>query len=255
MDEQWMIQQADEELPFDYLKANCFVPWTHPHDLKRAAQLFSGLSKHVTLCSNDDGTLMLFVAEDEFSVILRTKVLIHWRYEKAKVCYRIPFVALESFADAFQDAQSIRIGVVDDYLVFSGKELDAVQEQDVVAWCKYKESSRLSSYGHINRLASGYVDGLELLKKLIGKDERVTVSSDNFSLQINDRFFSSFELAPGVQQTERFSITLRRFTLGRVLLRVLRFIAPERKIYFAIAGDVFAIVAPDVKGFIHSIGG
>jgi len=250
-----MIQQADEELPFDYLKANCFVPWTHPHDLKRAAQLFSGLSKHVTLCSNDDGTLMLFVAEDEFSVILRTKVLIHWRYEKAKVCYRIPFVALESFADAFQDAQSIRIGVVDDYLVFSGKELDAVQEQDVVAWCKYKESSRLSSYGHINRRASGYVDGLELLKKLIGKDERVTVSSDNFSLQINDRFFSSFELAPGVQQTERFSITLRRFTLGRVLLRVLRFIAPERKIYFAIAGDVFAIVAPDVKGFIHSIGG
>ena len=250
-----MIQQADEELPFDYLKANCFVPWTHPHDLKRAAQLFSGLSKHVTLCSNDDGTLMLFVAEDEFSVILRTKVLIHWRYEKAKVCYRIPFVALESFADAFQDAQSIRIGVVDDYLVFSGKELDAVQEQEVVAWCKYKESSRLSSYGHINRRASGYVDGLELLKKLIGKDERVTVSSDNFSLQINDRFFSSFELAPGVQQTERFSITLRRFTLGRVLLRVLRFIAPERKIYFAIAGDVFAIVAPDVKGFIHSIGG
>jgi hypothetical protein len=255
MNEQWMIQQADEELPFDYLKADCFVPLMHSPDLKRVAQLFSGLSKHVTLCDSDDGTLMFFVAEDEFSVVLRTKVLIHWRYEKAKVCYRIPFVALESFADAFQDAQSIRIGVVDDYLVFSGKELDAGQEQDVVAWCKYKESSRLSSYGHINCRASGYVDGLELLKKLIGKDERVTVSSDNFSLQLNDRFFSSFELAPGVQQTERFSIILRRFTLGRVLLRVLRFIAPERKIYVAIAGDVFAIVAPNVKGFIHSIGG
>jgi len=255
MDEQWMIQQADEELPFDYLKTDCFVPWTHPHDLKRAAQLFSGLSKHVTLCDSDDGTLMFFVAEDEFSVVLRTKVLIHWRYEKAKVCYRIPFVALESFADAFQNAQSIRIGVVDDYLVFDGKELDAEQAQDVVAWCKYKESSRLSSYGHINRRASGYVDGLELLKKLIGKDERVTVSSDNFSLQLNDRFFSSFELAPGVQQTERFSMILRRFTLGRVLLRVLRFIAPERKIYVAIASDVFTIVAPDVKCFIHSIGG
>ena len=250
-----MIQQADEELPFDYLKVDCFVPLMHSPDLKRAAQLFSGLSKYVALCDSDDGTLMFFVAEDEFSVVLRTKVLIHWRYEKAKVCYRIPFVALESFADAFQNAQSIRIGVVDDYLVFDGKELDAEQAQDVVAWCKYKESGRLSSYGHINRRASGYVDGLELLKKLIGKDERVTVSSDNFSLQLNDRFFSSFELAPGVQQTERFSIILRRFTLGRVLLRVLRFIAPERKIYVAIAGDVFAIVAPDVKGFIHSIGG
>ena len=250
-----MIQQADEKLPFDYLKADCFVPLMHSPDLKRAAQLFSGLSKHVTLCDSDDGTLMFFVAEDEFSVVLRTKVLIHWRYEKAKVCYRIPFVALESFADAFQNAQSIRIGVVDDYLVFDGKELDAEQAQDVVAWCKYKESSRLSSYGHINRRASGYVDGLELLKKLIGKDERVTVSSDNFSLQLNDRFFSSFELAPGVQQTERFSIILRRFTLGRILLRVLRFIAPERNIYVAIAGDIFAIVAPNVKGFIHSIGG
>ena len=250
-----MIQQADEELLFDYLKSNCFVPLIHSPDLKRAAQLFSGLSKHVTLCDSDDGTLMFFVAEDEFSVVLRTKVLIHWRYEKAKVCYRIPFVALESFADAFQDAQGIRIGVVDDYLVFSGKELDAGQEQDVVAWCKYKESGRLSSYGHINRRASGYVDGLELLKKLIGKDEYVTVSSDNLSLQINDRLFSSFELAPGVQKTERFSITLRRFTLGRVLLRVLRFIAPERNIYVAIAGDIFAIVAPDVKCFIHSIGG
>jgi len=253
-----MIQQEDEELPFDYLKADCFVPLMHSPDLKRAAQLFSGLSKHVTLCSNDDGTLMFFVAEDEFAVMLRTKVLTHWRYqecEKNKDCYRIPFVALESFADAFQDVQSIRIGVVDDYLVFSGKELDAGQEQDVVAWCKYKESGRLSSYGHINRRASGYVDGLELLKKLIGKDEYVTVSSDNLSLQINDRLFSSFELAPGVQKTERFSITLRRFTLGRVLLRVLRFIAPERNIYVAIAGDIFAIVAPDVKCFIHSIGG
>jgi len=250
-----MIQQADEELPFDCLKDDCFVPWMHPHDLKRATQLFSGLSKHVALCSNDDGTLMFFVAEDEFAVILRTKVLIHWRYEKAKACYSIPFVALESFADAFQDAQSIRIGVVDDYLVFSGKELDAGQEQDVVAWCKYKESGRLSSYGHINRRASGYVDGLELLKKLIGKDEYVTVSSDNLSLQINDRLFSSFELAPGVQKTERFSITLRRFTLGKVLLCVLRFIAPEHKIYVSIAGDVFAIVAPDVKCFIHSTGG
>jgi len=253
MDEQWMIQQADEELPFDYLKTDCFVPWTHPHDLKRAAQLFSGLSKHVTLCDSDDGTLMFFVAEDEFSVVLRTKVLIHWRYEKAKVCYRIPFVALESFADAFQDAQSIRIGVVDDYLVFSGKELDAGQEQDVVAWCKYKESGRLSSYGHINRRASGYVDGLELLKKLSGKEERVTVSSDNFSLWLNDSLLF-FEPAPGVQQTERFSITLRRFALGRILLRVLRFIAPERNINVAIAGDVFAIVAPDVKCFIYSIG-
>ena len=251
-----MIQQADEELPFDCLKDDCFVPWTHPHDLKRAAQLFSGLSKHVTLCSNDDGTLMFFVAEDEFAVMLRTKVLTHWRYqecEKNKACYRIPFVALESFADAFQDAQSIRIGVVDDYLVFSGKELDAVQEQDVVAWCKYKESGRLSSYGHINRRASGYVDGLELLKKLIGKEERVTVSSDNFSLWLNDSLLF-FEPAPGVQQTERFSITLRRFALGRILLRVLRFIAPERNINVAIAGDVFAIVAPDVKCFIHSIG-
>jgi len=249
-----MIQQANEERPFDYLKTDCFVPWMHPHDLKRAAQLFSGLSKHVTLCSNDDGTLMFFVAEDEFSVILRTKVLIHWRYEKAKVCYRIPFIALESFADAFQDAQSIRIGVVDDYLVFSGKELDAGQEQDVVAWCKYKESGRLSSYGHINRRASGYVDGLELLKKLIGKEERVTVSSDNFSLWLNDSLLF-FEPAPGVQQTERFSIILRRFTLGRILLRVLRFIAPERNINVAIASDVFTIVAPDVKCFIHSIGG
>jgi len=252
-----MIQQADEELPFDYLKADCFVPLMHSPDLKRAAQLFSGLSKHVTLCDSDDGTLMFFVAEDEFSVILRTKVLTHWRYqecEKNKACYRIPFVALESFADAFQDAQSIRIGVVDDYLVFSGKELDAGQEQDIVAWCKYKESGRLSSYGHINRLASGYVDGLELLKKLVGKEERVTVSSDNFSLWLNDSLLF-FEPAPGVQQTERFSIILLRFTLGRVLLRVLRFIAPERKIYVAIAGDVFAIVAPDVKGFIHSIGG
>ena len=250
-----MIQQADEELPFDYLKTDCFVPWTHPHDLKRAAQLFSGLSKHVTLCSNDDGTLMFFVAEDEFAVMLRTKVLTHWRYqecEKNKACYRIPFVALESFADAFQDAQSIRIGVVDDYLVFSGKELDAEQEQEVIAWCKYRESSRVN--GYINRKASGYVDGLELLKKLIGKEERVTVSSDNFSLWLNDSLLF-FEPAPGVQKTERFSITLRRFTLGRVLLRVLRFIAPERKIYVAIAGDVFAIVAPDVKGFIHSIGG
>ena len=247
-----MIQQADEELPFDYLKANCFVPWTHPHDLKRAAQLFSGLSKHVTLCCNDDGTLMFFVAEDEFAVALRTKVLIHWRYEKAKVCYRIPFVALESFADAFQDAQSIRIGVVDDYLVFSGKELDAGQEQDVVAWCKYRKSGRVNGYS--NRKASGYVDGLELLKKLIGKEERVTVSSDNFSLWLNDSLLF-FEPAPGVQQTERFSIILRRFTLGRVLLRVLRFIAPERNIYVAIASDIFAIVAPDVKCFIHSTGG
>jgi hypothetical protein len=252
MDEQWMIQQADEELPFDYLKADCFVPLMHSPDLKRAAQLFSGLSKHVTLCDSDDNTLMFFVAEDEFSVVLRTKVLIHWRYEKAKVCYRIPFVALESFADAFQNAQSIRIGVVDDYLVFDGKELDAEQAQDVVAWCKYRESSRVNGYS--NRKASGYVDGLELLKKLIGKDERVNVSSDNFSLWLNDSLLF-FEPAPGVQQTERFSIILRRFTLGRVLLRVLRFIAPERKIYVAIAGDVFAIVAPDVKGFIHSIGG
>jgi len=247
-----MIQQADEELPFDYLKADCFVPWTHPRDLKKAAQLFSGLSKHVTLCGSDDGTLMFFVVEDEFSVVLRTKVLIHWRYEKAEVCYRIPFVALESFADAFQDAQSIRIGVVDDYLVFSGKELDAEQEQEVIAWCKYRESSRVN--GYINRKASGYVDGLELLKKLIGNNERVIVSSDNFSLWLNDSLLF-FEPAPGVQQTERFAITLRRFTLGRILLRVLRFIAPERKIYVAIAGDVFAIVAPDVKCFIHSIGG
>ena len=250
-----MIQQADEELPFDYLKTDCFVPWTHPHDLKRAAQLFSGLSKHVALCSNDDGTLMFFVAEDEFAVMLRTKVLTHWRYqecEKNKACYRIPFVALESFADAFQDAQSIRIGVVDDYLVFSGKELDAEQEQEVIAWCKYRESSRVN--GYINRKASGYVDGLELLKKLIGNNERVTVSSDNFSLWLNDSPLF-FEPAPGVQQTERFSIILRRFTLGRILLRVLRFIAPERNINIAIAGDVFTIVAPDVKGFIHSIGG
>jgi len=247
-----MIQQADEELPFDYLKADCFVPLMHSPDLKRAAQLFSGLSKHVTLCSSDDGTLMFFVAEDEFSVVLRTKVLIHWRYEKAKVCYRIPFVALESFADAFQNAQSIRIGVVDDYLVFDGKELDAEQAQDVVAWCKYRKSSRVNGYS--NRKASGYVDGLELLKKLIGKDEHVTVSSDNFSLWLNDSLLF-FEPAPGVQQIERFSITLRRFALGRVLLRVLRFTAPERNIYVAIAGDIFAIVAPDVKCFIHSTGG
>jgi len=248
-----MIQEADEAMPFDHLKADCFVPYMHPHDLKRAAQLFRGLSKHVALCSNDDGTLMFFVDEDEFSVILRTKVLIHWRYEKAKACYRIPFVALESFADAFQDAQSVRIGFVDDYLVLNGKELDAKQERDVIAWCKYKEISGLNSHGHINHRASGYVDGLELLKKLIGKDERVTLSSDNFSLWLNDSLLF-LELAPGAQQTERFSITMRRFTLGRILLRVLRFIAPERKVYVAIASDVFTIVAPDVKCFIHSIG-
>jgi hypothetical protein len=251
MDEQWMIQCADEALPFDYLKADCFVPCIYPQDLKKAAQLFSGLSKHVMLCDDKDNTLMFFVAEDEFSVVLRTKVLIHWRYQ-TEVCYRIPFVALESFADALQDAQSVRIVTVDDYLVFNGKELDAEHGQDVVAWCKYRVSSRVS--GHSNRKASGYVDGLELLKKLIGNDERVTVSSDNFSLWLNDSLLF-FELAPGARRTERFSITLRRFALGRILLRALRFIAPERRIYVAIGDGIFTIVAPDVKCFIYSTGG
>jgi len=252
-----MIQRADEELSFDYLKADCFVPWMYPHDLKKAVQLFSRLSNHVTLCSNDDGTLMFFVAEDEFSVTLRTEASIYWRYqrsEKAKICYRIPFVALESFANAFQNTQSIRVGVVDDYLVFNGKELVAEQMRDVVSWCKYKEGSVLGGYSHTNRKAFGYVDGLELLKKLIGKDEHVTVSSDNFSFWLNDSLLP-FEFVPGVLQTERFSMVLRRLTLGRILLRVLRFIAPKRDIYVAIGGDVFTIVTPGVKCFIHSIGG